>query len=141
MPRISLIITAYNAEKYLAHSIYSVLCQTYQDFELIIVDDGSTDEALNIALRWQKIHKKIKIISQPHQGQAIANQLAHQYATGELMGWLDAYDALCSGCLESCIDAFNYYKNAQIIYTKSEESVKAGNTISVLRILKGRSRF
>lgn len=85
---VSVIIPVYNSEKYLAEAIDSVLAQTYQDFELIIVDDGSTDHSREIA----KSYPKVKYIYQENRGVAAARNYGIKQAKGEFLAFLDADD-------------------------------------------------
>ncbi len=67
-PRVSVIIGVYNAEPYLDDTIRSVVEQTYRDWELIVVDDGSTDQSGAIADRWAVREPRIRVIHQPNSG-------------------------------------------------------------------------
>ena len=60
---VSVVMTAYNTEKYIADAIQSILAQTYQNFEFIIVDDGSTDRTLDIILEYAKTDPRIIVIT------------------------------------------------------------------------------
>ncbi|MEM2918883.1 MAG: glycosyltransferase family 2 protein [Candidatus Altiarchaeota archaeon] len=68
MPRISVIIPAYNEEKYISRCLDSLLEQTYEDFEIIAIDDGSKDKTSEILKSYEKKYKKIKVLSQEHKG-------------------------------------------------------------------------
>ena len=94
MPFFSVIIPTYNRKEFLKKSVYSVLCQTEQDFELIIVDDGSTDntqEALR-SLQQQAHKKKIRYIVTKHQGVSFARNKGAQQARAEWICFLDSDD-------------------------------------------------
>ena len=69
---ISVIVPVYNAEKYLGRCIDSVLNQTFKEFELILVDDGSKDSSGNICEKYAERDQRIKVIHQENQGQAAA---------------------------------------------------------------------
>jgi glycosyltransferase involved in cell wall biosynthesis len=84
---------AYNVEPYLAEAIESVLAQTYQDIELVIVNDGSTDGTLSIAERYQaEDPDRIRIVSQENQGLAAARNTGMRAATGAVFALLDSDD-------------------------------------------------
>ncbi len=84
---------AYNAEPYLAEAIESVLAQTYPDFELVIVNDGSTDGTLPIAEHYRTLHpNRICVISQANQGLAAARNAGMRAATGAAFALLDSDD-------------------------------------------------
>src|SRR2546429_9708624 len=67
-PAISVVMGAYNAQRYVAEQVESLLAQTFTDFECIVVDDGSTDETLSILRRLEKKDPRVKVIANPHGG-------------------------------------------------------------------------
>ena len=89
MPRCSVIIPAYNGESHVAATIESVLNQTYRDFEIVVVDDGSTDGTPEVL---ESFGSKIVHITQPNQGVSAARNTGFQHATGELLALIDADD-------------------------------------------------
>jgi len=93
-PLISIIIVNYNRENYLGEAIASVLGQTWQDLELLIWDDGSTDESVAIANKFAQKDERVRVVKAPHLGIAAARQAAALQTTGEYIGWLDSDDFL-----------------------------------------------
>ena len=91
---ISVIIPVYNVEKYLSRCIESVLNQTYRNLEIIIVDDGSTDDSLNICRRYEKKDKRIKVIHQDNGGLSSARNKGLMNSTGEYISFVDSDDWL-----------------------------------------------
>ena len=89
-PKVSVVTTIYNGEKYLEKCVNSILNQTFADFEFIIVDDGSTDKTLKKLLEINS--PRIKIIQQPNQGQAKALISGIKQARGDLIARLDVDD-------------------------------------------------
>jgi glycosyltransferase involved in cell wall biosynthesis/acyl-[acyl carrier protein]--UDP-N-acetylglucosamine O-acyltransferase len=89
MPKVSVIIPTYNCAKYLPEAIESVLNQTYHDFEIIVVDDGSTDNTKEILSRY---NGKIRYIYQENKGHSFARNLGIHNTTGEYIAFLDADD-------------------------------------------------
>lgn len=90
---VSIIMPAYNAEKYISESIESVLVQTYKNWELIIVDDGSQDETKNIIQLYANRDERIKcIFLNINQGVANARNIAIQNANGRFLAFLDSDD-------------------------------------------------
>jgi len=89
-PQITVLMPAYNAEKYIAEAISSVLGQTFADFELVIVNDGSTDDTLTIIRSFDD--KRIVVISQPNQGVAAALNTGLQHARAQYIARFDADD-------------------------------------------------
>lgn len=99
MPKISVILPAYNSQDYIKKSIESVFAQTFTDFELIIVDDGSTDGTSDIINSLSD--DRIKIISQSNQGPGAARNNALRMVSGEYVMFLDSDDWFCPDALET----------------------------------------
>lgn len=114
MPKVSVIIPAYNAEKFLERAIRSVLAQTFDDYEIIVVDDGSTDKTAEIA----KSFKKVRYFQQEHVYQAAARNKGITEARGEYIAFLDADDEWLPEKLEKQL-AFMSNKSLEISYTDS----------------------
>ncbi|MBQ9244911.1 glycosyltransferase [bacterium] len=108
MAKVSVVIPVYNSEKYLVQCVDSVVNQTLKDLEIIFVDDGSTDNSLNILERYQKSDSRIKIIKQLHQNAGIARNNGILQATGEYIHFLDSDDFLD---LDSYEKLYNIIKN------------------------------
>jgi len=93
MPKISVIIPIYNAERYLSETIESVMAQTYSDWEIVAVDDGSTDKTPEILKDHEKkLSKKLCVITQKNSGVSIARNTAIAAARGEYIAFLDHDD-------------------------------------------------
>lgn len=95
---ISVIIPLYNGAKFIQRSINSVLNQTYQNFEIVVVNDGSTDHGPQIVAQWQ--HSSIKLISQKNSGVSIARNTGIKAAKGNIIAFLDADDEWLPNHLE-----------------------------------------
>lgn len=89
---ISVIIPVYNAEKYIKRCLDAVINQTYKDFEIIVVDDGSTDKSFEIVKKLQSEFKKINVLQQEHKGSASARNLALQHVSSKYLCFIDADD-------------------------------------------------
>ncbi len=87
-PHFSVIIPVYNRERFIARAIESVLAQTYRDFELIVVDDGSTDATPQIAARYP-----VRLLRQENRGVSAARNLGITAARGRIIAFLDSDDA------------------------------------------------
>ncbi len=98
--KISCIIPMYNAENYIEKCINSVLCQTYKNFEIIIIDDGSMDSSLALAEKMAKADDRIKVFHTPNGGVCKARNTGLSYATGELIAYLDSDDFLPTDSFE-----------------------------------------
>ena len=104
MTRFSVIIAAYNSEKHIRQTIDSILSQTFTDYELIVVDDGSTDRTKDIL---QSYGTRIKTIYQMNQGAGVAYETGVSFANGEYIAFLDHDDLFFPNALET------YYKIIQ----------------------------
>lgn len=89
---ISIIIPVYNAEKYLPKCIDSILQQTYQDFELILVDDGSTDNSLSVCEKYAERDKRIRVLHKQNGGQGSARNLGLSVFNGDYVTFIDSDD-------------------------------------------------
>lgn len=91
--KVSVIIPVYNTEEYLAECLNSLVRQTLDDIEILVVDDGSTDGSLKIAKEFEAAHaSKIRVLTKENGGQASARNMALEYATGEYLGFVDSDD-------------------------------------------------
>src|SRR3954451_5536837 len=102
---VSILIPAYNSEKYLADTLESALAQTWSHKEIIVVDDGSKDATLEIARRFEP--RGIKVVSQPNQGAAAARNKAWSLSKGDYIQWLDADDLLAPDKIASQLKALD----------------------------------
>ena len=92
LPKVSVIIPVYNAEKYLRDCLNSVVNQTLKDIEIICVDDGSEDSSLAILEEYRERDQRIKVLSQPNQGAGLARNNGILSAEGEYICFLDSDD-------------------------------------------------
>lgn len=100
-PAVSVIMPAFNVEPYIADAINSVLSQTFGDFELLVVDDGSTDGTAAIARRFAEADSRIRVIHQENCGLAAARNTALQHARGGALALLDSDDLWMPGFLQA----------------------------------------
>lgn len=101
-PLISILIPVYNVEKYLERCLTSVCAQTIQNVEIVIVNDGSTDNSGKIIEQFISKDHRIKVIHQENQGQSGARNTAISNATGEFISFVDADDWIAPEMLEKC---------------------------------------
>lgn len=102
-PLISILIPLYNAEQYIGETITRVLKQTYSNIELIIVDDHSTDQSLNIAQKYAC--SNIHVYSNPKKGGNAARNYAFQMSKGEYIKFMDADDYCSDNMIQAQLDA------------------------------------
>lgn len=95
---VSILIPAFNAQEWIAHTIQSALAQTWPRREIIVVDDGSRDDTLSIARRFAS--RDVLVVTQPNQGASAARNTAMSLCQGEFLQWLDADDLLAPDKLE-----------------------------------------
>lgn len=108
---ISIVTPVYNVEKYLDRCIQSVLKQTYTNFELILVNDGSTDKSREVCEHWSKNDSRVKVIHQINSGVSAARNTALHVCTGEYITFLDSDDWLESNYLEELYKAMQLSKS------------------------------
>ena len=111
---ISVIVPVYNTEKYLEECIDSILKQTYKNTEIILVDDGSTDNSSIICDSYAKQHRCIKVVHKKNGGLISARKAGLLESKGEYICFVDSDDYIDSFYLEKCYDLFNEF-NADIV--------------------------
>ena len=112
MPTISVIVPVYNAEKYLSSCLDSLTQQTFQDIEIICVNDGSMDSSLDILNQYAAKDRRIKVYTQENQGVAVARNTAIQYATGAWLAFCDSDDTVPLHAYQAL---YNASKNVDIV--------------------------
>jgi len=113
VPRVSVIIPAYNAAATIALTVASVIGQTFQDFEIICVDDGSTDGTLAIIKRYGD---RLRLIEQANSGPAAARNHGARNSSGEYLAFLDADDVWTTQFLERSIAALDADPALSLVY-------------------------
>ncbi|QYO63390.1 glycosyltransferase family 2 protein [Leptolyngbya sp. 7M] len=103
MPQVSLIIPAYNGERFITKALDSILHQTYSDYEIIVVNDGSTDQTAAVL---QPYRERIRYIEQANRGVAAARNRGMALAQGELIAFLDQDDVLLPDKLAVQVECF-----------------------------------
>lgn len=139
--KISVIIPVYQAEKYLSECIESVLGQNASFFEIILVDDGSTDQSVAICDEYARKNCNIKVIHQKNGGQASARNVGIEMASGKYLMFLDADDMLADADIlrhmtkkmiktnaDILAGNFCYYKNGHIFQAKKHH-LKSGSYV------------
>jgi glycosyltransferase involved in cell wall biosynthesis len=114
---ISVILTVYNQEKHISECLDSILTQTYQNFELVIVDDGSKDRSPEIIQRYAEKDHRIKVIYQSNAGRAAATDTAVNNANGKFLAIIDPDDVMLPNRLEKQVAL--HLSNPQIHATSS----------------------
>ena len=109
--KISVIVPVYNCDKYLEQCLDSIINQTYKNLEIILVNDGSKDNSLDICKKYQKKDKRIILLDQKNQGQAIARNNALAIATGDYIGFVDSDDWIDLDTYEYLYHLIKKYKS------------------------------
>jgi glycosyltransferase involved in cell wall biosynthesis len=114
MPRVSVVIPAYNCERYIGESVQSVLDQTYHDLEVIVVDDGSTDSTAGVVCDMTDC--RIRLIRESNGGQASARNSGIRIACGELIAFNDGDDVWAPNKLELQIAHLDAHSDLGCVY-------------------------
>ena len=109
MPKVSIIVPVYNVEKYLTRCIDSILNQIFKDFELILVNDGSTDKSLDICKHYKNIDNRICIINKENGGLSSARNAGLDIAKGEYIGFVDSDDYIEDDMYEILLNLIKKY--------------------------------
>lgn len=127
---ISVIVPVYNVEKYLCRCVDSILNQTYPYLEIILVDDGSTDNSVKICDEYAKKDSRIKVIHKRNGGVSSARNVGLQNVTGEFVTFVDSDDYLESTCLEKMHNGM-IKSNVDLVVVRWKNQdgiIKIGNT-------------
>lgn len=129
--KVSIIMPVYNSEKYLQDAINSVLGQSYSNFELIIVDDGSTDNSLNIAGEFAKKDNRVTVIAlKENQGFAIARNEGLKRARGEFVTGMDSDDIMLPNAIKARVEFLNSHPEVDLVFGKIHKVINGeGNPI------------
>lgn len=117
---ISVIIPAYNASRFIKETVDSVLQQSYSEFELIIVNDGSTDDTRQLVKEMQSNDTRIKLIDKENEGVCKARNDGYKISRGEFVLFLDADDVLDQSMFDKCISVFHTSESIKAIFTKGQ---------------------
>ncbi len=112
-PRVSVLIPCYNAGRYLGAAIESVLAQTFTDFEIIVIDDGSEDDSAAVAARYPQV----RYFYHEHSGISVTRNFAISKARGEIVAFLDADDLWQPQKLEKQVAYLDSHPDCQLVYT------------------------
>ena len=114
-PIISIIVPVYNVEKYLKRCIDSILNQTFKDFELILVNDGSTDGCKEICNQYEKLDNRIKVIHKENGGLSSARNAGLDIAKGKYIGFVDSDDYINVNMYQNLLDKLIKNKSDLVI--------------------------
>lgn len=118
MPKVTIVIPVYNVETYLRECLDSIVSQTFKDFEVICVDDGSTDNSLNILREYADNDDRFILLKQANQGAAVARNYGMSIAKGKYLLFLDSDDVFSEVLLEKSVAKAEFF-NADITIFKA----------------------
>lgn len=127
-PKVSVIMPVYNTEQYVEEAIRSIMQQTLSEIEIIIVDDGSTDNSLEVINKLKNIDNRINIYSQENKGQAEARNNGLSYAKGTYIYFMDSDDVLHTDALETC---YNKCLTEDLDFTFFDAEIFSDNNLSL----------
>lgn len=141
MNLVSIIVPVYNTEKYLDECLKSIICQTYSNLEIILINDGSTDSSLSICQKYAKIDKRIIVIDQNNNGVSFSRNKGLEMAKGDYISFIDSDDVVLKNFIEEmvkAIDGFDmslcgfseYYKNKKKSHNLVKEEMTSQDCIS-----------
>ena len=132
---VSLIVPAYDAERYIGFTIESLIRQSHADLEIIVVDDGSTDRTREIAGGYAESDDRIIVIAQENLGVATARNRALEIATGEFVGFIDADDIWHRTAVEKMLSRFEQASpNLGVVYTWSTDIDEENRTLGGVHV-------
>ncbi len=130
LPLVGVVIPNFNYSKYLPEAIDSVLAQTYPNIEIIVVDDGSTDNSIDIL---QNYDGKIRVIQQTNSGVSVARNRGVSESRGRFIAFLDADDSWLPRKIERQIERFSTEKDLGLVHVGVNETDAVGNTLKIRR--------
>ena len=139
--KLSIIVPIYNSEKHLNRCVKSILSQTFQNFELILINDGSKDKSLTICRELAMIDNRIIIIDQENHGQAHARNEGLKMATGDYVGFIDSDDFIDNEMYASLVKVAEEFKpdiivsNYKLINSKNNSFTEIKSDIHYGKLL------
>lgn len=129
--KLSIIVPVYNAEKWIGRCLDSITRQTFKNFEVIIINDGSTDGSMNVIEQYCQNDERIKCITTKNQGNAQALNVGLEHVEGDLITFADADDYIDENMYEAMISALNK-SDAEIVESGCRKVNTVGRTLTWL---------
>ena len=120
--KVSVIVPVYNAEKYLNRCVDSLISQSYTNLEIILVNDGSTDNSLSVCEEYLKKDERITLINQQNKGAGLARNAGLLNATGEYAVFVDSDDYLHNTAIEKCVNIQNQTKADLVMFGRFNQN-------------------
>jgi len=136
MPKVSIVVPAYNAQNFIIETLKSLSAQTFEDFEIIVINDGSSDKTDKLVLNYSRKDPRVKLFSQINKGPAAARNVGFKKAKGGYVIWADADDLWEKERLKILVNFLDKNKNydlvtsdAYIWYPQKKEKSKRYYTV------------
>ncbi|MER3490975.1 MAG: glycosyl transferase family 2 [Mastigocladus sp. ERB_26_2] len=136
-PLVSVLVANYNYDRYISETLESVLSQTYQNFEIIVCDDGSTDNSCEVIKTYVEKDSRIKLIRQQNKKVAAALNTAYQKSQGQIICILDADDVWMPNKLQKVLEAFKSNPECGFVIHNVIQIDEHGNFIKSTPMLDG----
>ena len=134
-PKISIIMPVFNAEKYLSKCLDTIVLQTYENLEIICINDGSTDCSEEILKEYAQKDNRIIILNQENSGQSIARNKGMELATGEYISFIDSDDLISLSLYQKFVKALKSVNSDMDIYMFNADILSANQSLSEIKII------
>src|SRR5215213_4245219 len=135
---VSVVIPCYNQAHFLGEAVESVLAQSYPRFEVVVVDDGSTDDTAEVAARYPKV----RCVRQQNQGLAAARNTGLRHSEGEYVVFLDADDRLLPEALKNGLECLETHRECAYVYGHFRMIASDGSFLKHRkRLIVGKNRY
>jgi glycosyltransferase involved in cell wall biosynthesis len=125
-PLVSVVITAYNYAEFIGAALESVTRQSYRDVEVVVADDGSTDETPSIVERYQGCDGRVRLLRGQNVGQPANTSRGFAATSGEIICFLDADDEYMEGKIEATVEAFHRYQDCGLCVHRMQKVDERG---------------
>ena len=124
---ISVVVPVYNKSLYLAECIESIISQTYRNLEIILVNDGSSDNSLDICKMYEQLDERVIVVDKPNAGVASARNAGLEIATGDYIGFVDADDFIDAGMYSTLLEQIT--RDGSDVCTMINYSIRRGSMV------------
>ena len=118
--KVSVILPVYNVEKYLKQCLDTIVGQTLKEIEILCVDDGSTDDSVQILKEYEQKDHRIKVLSQKNAGAGAARNLGLRHASGKYLSFLDSDDFFEPDMLETAYEQAERYQAEMVVFRSNQ---------------------
>lgn len=120
MSKVSVIVPCYNQERYISECLDSILAQTFVDYEVIVINDGSTDDSLKVINKYAEAYSFVKIINQKNQGIVVTRNKGIEQASGKYILPVDGDDKIAPTYLEKAVNVLESNAKVRVVYCEAE---------------------